>query len=245
MDWMTEIYANFYRASQERLDYTRKAFAALPPMARPLILDAGCGEGDPTLELARLSNGKIIALDCNRAALETLARRSKELGVENRIQPVAGSMACMGFGEQQFDLVWTEGAIRLVGFVNALDEFHRVLKAGGSLVMHEATCPRGELPEELRPSWRDKYTGVKSLEEILEMIRASRFTTLSHEALPVDVWWIDYFQPLENRLRALREKYADNPAALAAFESEAVEIDLFKKYPAWYGSAFFILRKCE
>jgi len=132
-----------------------------------------------------------------------------------------------------------------VGFESALDELHRVLKSGGYLVVHEATCPRMELPQELHASWREKYTGVKSLEEMLEDIRQRQFVILSCESLPESVWWIDYFQPLEQRLRTLMEKYADNPAALAYFEREAQDIDLFKKYPEWYGSAFFILRKCE
>lgn len=40
------------------LKYTRKAFESIPEMDKPRILDIGCGTGMPTLELAKLSNGK-------------------------------------------------------------------------------------------------------------------------------------------------------------------------------------------
>ena len=39
------------------LEHTRKAFALLPAIDRPRILDIGCGRGLQTMELARLSGG--------------------------------------------------------------------------------------------------------------------------------------------------------------------------------------------
>ncbi|HJX03327.1 MAG TPA: class I SAM-dependent methyltransferase, partial [Dehalococcoidia bacterium] len=54
------------------LKYTRKAFQLLPQLDHPRILDIGCGSGVPTLELARLSNGEIVAVDNDAGALQIL-----------------------------------------------------------------------------------------------------------------------------------------------------------------------------
>lgn len=43
--------------------YTRKAFKMLPKRPFPCILDIGCGSGVPTMELAKLSDGEIVAID--------------------------------------------------------------------------------------------------------------------------------------------------------------------------------------
>jgi 2-polyprenyl-3-methyl-5-hydroxy-6-metoxy-1,4-benzoquinol methylase len=58
------------------LKYTRQAFTSIPIIDHPLILDIGCGSGVQTVELARLSNGKITAIDIDRTALAKLRQYS-------------------------------------------------------------------------------------------------------------------------------------------------------------------------
>ena len=44
----------------------------LPIIDKPRILDIGCGYGVPTLELARLSDGEITAIDTDQFLLDRL-----------------------------------------------------------------------------------------------------------------------------------------------------------------------------
>ncbi|MGB2827507.1 MAG: hypothetical protein WBC50_04845, partial [Dehalococcoidales bacterium] len=66
---------------------------------------------------------------------------------------------------------------------------------------------------------------------------------VDHFALPEDAWWVIYFGPLEQRVRELRVKYADDPQALQALEKGQREVDMHKKHYRWYGSAYFIMQK--
>ena len=50
--------------------YTAKAFRMLPKLDNPRILDIGCGRGGPTMELARLSQGWITAVDIDQPSLD-------------------------------------------------------------------------------------------------------------------------------------------------------------------------------
>jgi hypothetical protein len=48
---------------------------------------------------------------------------------------------------------------------------------------------------------------------------------------------------LKLRIRALREKYRGDHAALAALRMQEREVDLYMKYRAWYGSAYLVMQK--
>ena len=57
------------------LKYMNFAFKMLPSMDKPLILDPGCGTGIPTIELTKLSNGTIVAIDIDKELIEILNKK--------------------------------------------------------------------------------------------------------------------------------------------------------------------------
>jgi len=61
--------------------------------------------------------------------------------------------------------------------------------------------------------------------------------------LPEDAWWIEYYGPLEKRIKERRAKYIDQPEALSVLNKEQREIDMYKKIYEWYGSEFFVMQK--
>ena len=119
------------------LRYTREAFRMLPQMDRPRILDIGCGAGIPTLELARLSQGEIIAIDIDQPALDIFARKIEEAGLTHRVQAINCSIFDMDFPDESFDIIWSEGSIYAIGFERGLREWRRLLKPGGFIVVHD------------------------------------------------------------------------------------------------------------
>jgi ubiquinone/menaquinone biosynthesis C-methylase UbiE len=119
------------------LKYTRKAFRMLPNMDRPRILDIGCGSGVSTLELARLSRGKVIGIDIDQPALDKFTRRIEEAGFTEQIQVINCSMFTMDFPNESFDILWAEGSIYAIGFEKGLREWRQLLKPGGSMVVHD------------------------------------------------------------------------------------------------------------
>jgi ubiquinone/menaquinone biosynthesis C-methylase UbiE len=62
-----------------------------------------------------------------------------------------------------------------------------------------------------------------------------------------DVFGMDthqsYLAVLEERINQLRAKYKENPETLRTLNSEQEEIDLYRKYSAWYGSVFYVMQK--
>jgi len=204
------------------IKYTQKAFRMLPEMNKPCILDIGCGSGVPTMELARLSNGQIVGTDINQTLLDKLNRKIKEAGLTHRVETVRCSMSEMNFREESFDIIWAEGSIWVIGFKRGLKEWKKFLKSGGYLVIHDE---------------------IKGIYKKRKQISNYGYELLDFFTLSEDVWWTEYYAPMEKHINDLKIKYADEHKDVQKLRSEQQEIDLFKKNPKLFKSVFYILRR--
>ena len=210
------------RIRKRLLKYTRKAFRMLPQLDKPRILDVGCGSGVPTMELARLSQGEVIGIDIDQPALDKLTSKIREVGLTDRVQAINCSILEMDFPDESFDIIWSEGSIFVIGFERGLREWKRFLKPNGFLVAHDE---KG------------------NIEEKLEQISSCGYELLGHFTMSEDMWWTEYFAPLEKLIGESRMQYADDPKVLEEANSAQWEIDMFKKNPERNSSVFFIMRK--
>jgi ubiquinone/menaquinone biosynthesis C-methylase UbiE len=88
MKYFYELFCSLPRGGPGDNKSTQKAFSYLKNLpSEPFILDIGCGYGIQTLELARISKGKIIALDNYQPFLDILMQNAKKGGFDNRIIP--------------------------------------------------------------------------------------------------------------------------------------------------------------
>jgi ubiquinone/menaquinone biosynthesis C-methylase UbiE len=117
------------------------------------ILDVGCGPGMQTIQLAKLINGKIIALDNHQPFLDEVIRRANKEGVIDKIEIINKSMFSLDFTEEIFDVIWSEGAVYIYGFEKALQDWQRFLKIEGYFVVSEVSWLDSNPPSELREFW--------------------------------------------------------------------------------------------
>jgi SAM-dependent methyltransferase len=243
MDPLQEIRTVLSRATPERLEFTRKAFGLLPKLKKPRILDVGCGRGGPTIELARLSEGEVTGLDTDQPALDEVSAKITEEGLGDRIRVINTSMREMHFKDESFDIIWAEASVHVVGFDAGLHGWRRFLKPSGFLVIHEMVWLRAEPPKEYADYWRSISFRIGTIPEYVARIPAHGYDLIGHFALPADFWWEDYYGPLERMIREFRVKHAADRGILQALERQQREVDLYKKHPKWFGSAFFVMRK--
>jgi SAM-dependent methyltransferase len=244
-DIQRELHGELSRGSPARLGFTRKAYRMLPDLDKPRILDVGCGQGGPTLELARLSGGQVTGLDIDESALHALARRADEEGLSHRVQAVHGSMFDIDFADESFDVIWAEGSIHILGFERALAEWRRFLRPGGFLVVHEMIWLQPDPPAEVVSCPELAYPGIRTIPEYVKQVPDHGYDLVGHFALPEDFWLVDYFDPMMARLRELRQKYAGDQAAQKILDREQRAADLYGRHSKWYGSVFLVLQKSE
>lgn len=216
----SEIDRDHFR--KRLLKYTKKAFGLLPKLDKPRILDVGCGSGVPTIVLAKLSKGEVVGLDIDRPLLDELNRKILREGLSDRVETKKCSMLEMDFPDESFDIIWAEGSISMIGFERGLKEWRRLLKPGGFLVVH---------------------TETRKILDKLKKIPSFGYKLLNQFSLPEDAHWTEYYKPLEIRIQELRVKHKNNPEILKVLRNHQNEIDMVKKNPKEFSSAFYIMQK--
>lgn len=244
-DWKVflEVHSGLPRENPGDDETTKKAYQMLGNLPEyPRILDVGCGSGAQTVALAKLSRGRIIALDIHQPFLEDLKRKAAEANVSNRIQVVNGDMCALKYADKSFDVIWSEGAIFVIGFEKGLREWKRLLTSNGYLVASEISWFKREAPEEIRKFFAEVYPQMKTVEENLAIARKAGYRTVGWFPVPESSWWNNYYTPIEVKLPALKSKYQGNPEALQILACEELEIEMYRKYAAHYGSVFYVLQ---
>ena len=242
MDLFFEIHRDLPREAPGSDACTARALAMIPSLPKePHILDIGCGPGAQTLVLAKQTGGRVTAIDTHQPFLDDLTRRAERADLSGRIHPRYGDMTALDVEEASFDVIWSEGAIYVMGFREGLHAWRRFLKPGGALAVTEAAWLVDDPPDEARRFWQAAYPAMKHVEENVAILREAGYTLVGHFTLPESAWWDDYYAPLEHRLAALRKKYQDDAEALALLNEEQVEIDLYRRFSSSYGYVFYIM----
>lgn len=238
-----ELHASLDFSSPERLGFTRRAFQLLPRLQSPDILDVACGRGGPALELAKMTTGQITAIDIDEVALSEVTRRFEQEGLPERVRVLNCSVHHMDFPDESFDIIWAEACIHIVGFERGLDEWRRFLKPRSFLVVHEMAWLRPDPPDGIAAYWRKVFPGIRTVLEYATAIPLHGYDLKGHFALPEDFWWRDYYGPLESRIGELREKHGKDREIVAQLNEEQRQVDLYKRYSRWFGSAFFVMQR--
>ena len=74
-------------------------------------------------------------------------------------------------------------------------------------------------------------------------IRACGYRLIGHFPLPESAWWDEYYNPLGDHLPALLALHAAHAEKLEMLAAIQTEIDLYRKYAAYYGNVFYLMQR--
>ena len=147
------------------------------------------------------------------------------------------------FGDEQYDVIWSEGAIYNIGFKRGVKDWNRYLKVGGILVVSEITWITASRPAELENYWHDEYPEIDVASSKIGVLEENGYSPIGYFVLPEHCWLDNYYQPIQGSFNDFLRRNGNSEGALAIVEAEKREIELYEKNKAHYSYGVYIARK--
>jgi SAM-dependent methyltransferase len=238
-----ELFSGLPRQGPGDATSTRRALGMIPgvgPSTR--LLDIGCGTGLHTRVLARSAPLRIVAVDNHAPFVEELNREAQALALGDRLRAQVGDMRRLGFPPGSFDVIWSEGAIWVMGFEDGLREWRPLLAPGGHVAVTEACWTKPDPPAPCAEFWAQEYPAIRDVATLLAAIRGCGYRDVGHFTLPPSSWWDDYYRPLQSNLARFRERHRGETEATRLADEVQHEIDVWHGYSEYYAYEFFVMR---
>lgn len=225
-------------------DVTRRAMVlAGLDGSRPLeIADIGCGTGAASLELARILDARITAVDFLPSFLDVLRQRAQAQGL-GRIITLEASMDALPFTDASFDVIWSEGAVYNMGFEAGIAAWKRFLKPGGKLVLSEITWTTAARPQTITDYWTAQYPEIDTASAKLAVLERHGYRPEGYFLLPFCCWQEHYYGPLRERFPAFLDRHGHSPQAAAIVAAEEEEMALYQRYGQFYSYGMYVAAK--
>ena len=126
--------------------WRRKTISMLKKEKPQLILDAATGTGALALEAIKLNPAKIFGIDISEDMLKIGREKIKAKKLGDKIELLEGDSENLIFNDNKFDAVMVAFGVRnFENLLKGLNEFHRVLKPGGTVMILEFSHPENQI----------------------------------------------------------------------------------------------------
>jgi SAM-dependent methyltransferase len=228
-------------------DFSRHILSHLPTLPlQPRIADLGCGSGAGALLLAQHYQSTVVAVDSAAVFIDELTARTKQLGLDRLIVPIQGDMAQLDRSVGVFDLLWSEGAIYHLGFEQGLKLWRPLLTDSGIAVISELSWFIDRPPEAAIAYWQNAYPMMGTEAENIVRANRSGFSVLSTHRLPSQAWWVNYYEPLRERMQQIEitpiTRWRSLSARQSVIDETEAEMRMFERFSDSYGYTFYILQ---
>ncbi len=244
LNTICDYYATLERQGPGSPEITAKALSFIDNLSKEWrIVELGSGTGGQTMTLAQYTEGHTRGIDLFPRFIDLFNSNASKLNLQDRVKGVVGSMHKLSFQDEELDLIWSEGAIYNIGFERGLKEWRRFLKTGGHIAVSEATWFTEQRPAEIEEFWMDAYPGIDTIPNKVAQMQSAGYMPVATFIVPDSCWTEDFYKPQVAAHKAFLKENAGNKAAEDFIANQRHEIQLYHKYKAYYGYAFFIGKK--
>jgi SAM-dependent methyltransferase len=237
MEFLCKTHIDLERQGPGSTEMTVKALSFLDNLnGISRAVDFGCGTGGQTMVLAQNITGNIIGVDLFPEFINVFNDNAKKLNLRERVNGIVGSMENISFQKEEFDLIWSEGAIDNIGFEKGLNYWNGFLKKSGYVAV---TCPSwlcDEYPAEIEKFWVDAGSRLDPIGYNISIMQKAGYRFVAAFTLPENCWTDNYFIPRKKAEKTLMEKYGGDKTLNAFIENNKYEVELYSKYKQYYGS---------
>ena len=244
IDILIETHVGLERQGPGSQEMTTKALSFIDDLDKiKRVADLGCGSGGQTIILAQNIAGKIVGVDMLPELINIFNDNVKKQNLGERLNGIVASIDDLSFQREEFDLIWSEGAIDNIGFEKGLTHWNRFIKRNGYVVVSCPSWLTDEHPAEVEKFWSEAGCGLNSIGHNIGVMQKAGYALIAAFALPEKCWTDNYFSPRQAAEKALSDKHVGNKIVVDYIESSKYEIELYSKYKQYYGYVFYIGKK--
>ncbi|GLI50433.1 methyltransferase type 11 [Tepidanaerobacter syntrophicus] len=238
---INEFFTELERQGPGSPEETIRALSFIDNLSdKTKIADLGCGTGFQTMVLAQNTKATITALDLYAGSIDKLNATAKKLGLQNRVKGIVGSMNDLPFQNNEFDIIWSEGAIANIGFEKGLNYWKKFLKKDGYVAVTYESWFTDERPTEIEKWWMDAVPEIGTIAHNVSIMQKTGYIPAAVFTLPESCWIDNYFTPQKARQEEFLKKHAGNKTVENMIAFLRHEADLYSKYKQYYGYVFYI-----
>lgn len=242
---LVDLHKRSYRQGPGSSAATQLAlnFAKLPDNKPLTIADIGSGTGASSLFLAKKLEANVIAVDFLQEFLDELIVKAKKEKLDDKISTLMSSMKDLPFSDEEFDVIWSEGAIYNMGFSEGTSYWKRFLKTGGKLVVSEITWLTNDRPEELTKYWKNEYPEIDTASSKIKILEQNGYTLEAYFYLPAECWIENYYGSMSKNFDNFLESSKNKELAKQIINQERTEISFYEKYQNYYSYGVYVAKK--
>jgi ubiquinone/menaquinone biosynthesis C-methylase UbiE len=246
LNMIYDYYSNTERQGPGSPEITLKALSFIDGLTeKSKVADVGCGTGGQTMVLAQNTPCKIIGIDLWSDFINKFNQNAQNQNLHERVKGIVGNMENLPFQEEELDLIWSEGAIYNIGFERGLNEWRKFLKKGGYIAVTENTWFTEERPAEIQEFWQKAYPEINTIPNKVSQMQKAGYFPIATFIVPETCWTEYYYAQVPQMQETFLKKYIGNKAAEEVIAAEQYEVELYRKYKAYYGYVFYIGKKNE
>jgi SAM-dependent methyltransferase len=182
-------------------------------------------------------------VDRRQSYLDALMAEARARGLADQITRLRASMSDLPCEDASFDVIWSEGAMYIMGFAEGLAAWRRLIAPGGYLAVSEPcwTADEADLTDAARAEWRE-YPAITDVPTLRRRVAAAGYELVGDFVLPDQACW-NYYGPMEARIAELRAAHAGDAAFLAELETHQAEVDGYRRFGWAYGYVMLVMRR--
>ncbi|PWJ44570.1 class I SAM-dependent methyltransferase [Sediminitomix flava] len=245
LDLLIDLHKNTDRQGPGSENDTLKALDFIPISGNKdlVVADIGCGSGGQSITLAQNIDAQITAVDLFPQFLDELNKNAQRLGLQEKITTLEKSMDDLPFEKESIDIIWSEGAIYNMGFEKGIKKWKEYLKPQGYLAVSEITWITSNRPKEVDEFWNEAYPEIDIASNKIKILEENGYNLVGYFYLEEDSWIKNYYKLLEDKFDSFLTEHKHSETAQNVVENYKSEIELYRKFKAYYSYGFYVARK--
>lgn len=153
--------------SEAAIEMTNEMIRRLDPKPGDRILDVGCGNGTPAMQLARACPVRVVGISVSERQVAHASERAREAGLADRVSFERVNALDLPYPAESFDGAWAlESMLHMPDKVRVLSEVARVVRPGGRIPIADMVYKQpAEAAKDVRAQYSTVYASLTPLDE--------------------------------------------------------------------------------